>query len=181
MMKIKFWTRLINLLLVTVFLLIGCKPKMISGGGNNSNSSVSNSDFYTSFFVNDSVSTYFIKPLNYKNEKTDLSLDITYQQINQNIENVIVNFSLLSDEKIKNSTVEDLYINTIKINDYKVLYNDYSNKKFDFRISVNNTVDLLKSFDSNSKIEISINKEKYLFLPNSKSKKSLYQITKLIE
>ena len=96
MMKIKFWTRLINLLLVTVFLLIGCKPKMISGGGNNSNSSVSNSDFYTSFFVNDSVSTYFIKPLKYKNEKTDLSLDITYQQINQNIENVIV----------KNNTVE---------------------------------------------------------------------------
>jgi hypothetical protein len=180
-MKIKYWTKLINLLILVLVLSIGCKPKMISGGVKNNNSDISNGNFYTSFYVNDSVSTYFIKPLKYKFQNSDLFLDITYQQINQNIENVIVNFSILTAEKIKNSTIESLKINSIDIKDYKILYNDYSNKKFDLRISVNNNISLLKSFNLNSKIEIVIEKKNYVFVPNSKAEKNLIQVKKLIE
>lgn len=179
MIKIIYWIKLSSILAL-LFIATSCKPK-IGAMGNKNNSAQSNNNFYTSFYVNDTTTTNYIKPLKYINSASKLLLDITYQEINDKIENTKINFSIISKEKIKNSAIQSVFINSIEVIHYKILYNDYDGKKYDLRFSVNGNYDFLKSFDSNSRIKVIANDEDFVYIPSSKSKKKLNNIVKLID
>ncbi|MCH8533853.1 MAG: hypothetical protein LAT51_02175 [Flavobacteriaceae bacterium] len=119
--------KLISSLLISIFIFTSCSPLQ-----HNSGSSASLNGFEThkgviTYFVNDSVDQFFVKPLKFKSKDFDLEADYTFRTGDES-KFVTVNFSLFSDEEIKANQVESIFYST-EVKDIKKMYAESKSKK----------------------------------------------------
>lgn len=181
-MKIISLRKLNNLKYLSFFILVGfvisCRPNMKSKNQSNG----IGGDFFTSFYINDSETKYYIKPFKFSSGKETLICDITYSVINNSVDNITYNFSIITDSRILNKSVHKIRINSFEFDDFKILYNDVLKNKFDLRISSNLPPDILYSFDEKTTIKIITENKIFNFEPaNKKSKKILKKIPELVK
>ncbi len=135
-MKIFSLKRLNSLLIFSFFFCFiscGVGPK---SGSNSTLNSVSKG-FYTSFYKDDKETLYFIKPMVFEADKEKLMADITFVKNDNIIENVVINFSLLTKDKIATSDITAIKIIDKSIEDFKILYNEpKSSNSFQIRCSL---------------------------------------------
>ena len=84
----------------TVFLLLGLAlalGSLVSCGGFKGNAKRHSSAHYAVFFVDDSTSQYFIKPLTFQAAGT-IAADVTFRKVHHTFSPVVLNFSLVTTE-----------------------------------------------------------------------------------
>ncbi len=175
-MKINSLKKLNRLLVIAlIFLVVSCGV----GPKSNSNSQLSgvSEKFYTSFYKEEGSTVYYIKPIDFESDKEELIADITFMQNSNGIENVIINFSVFTQDKISTSEIYSLKINETIIEDFKILYNEpKSSKLFEMRYSVNYpSKEFIKNY-SNLNFTIATNTTTKTYLPKKKTSKILQNI-----
>lgn len=166
---------------VIIILLISCSPKFSPKSKNNSQNS-SSGKYYTSFYVNDSLTIYYIKPFELNSEKDNVTIDVTFKKNNLELnDDIVFNFSLISKEKINSKNIEKLFINDSEISTFKVLYSEPMKNKFEIRISSKIDKNLFKSLNENTILKLKIENNLKIYKPNSKSKKILNSILEFLD
>lgn len=175
-MKINLLKKLNRILGISLLLLVfscGVGPKA------NSNSQLNgvSKKFYTSFYKEEGSTIYYIKPIDFYADKEKLVTDVTFQQNADSVENVIMNFSVFSKQKVSNLDVKSLKICDKIIENYKILYNEpKSSKLFEMRFSVNYPSDEFTKNYANLNFVIESESASKKYIPNKKTTKILPNI-----
>ena len=179
-MKINLLKKLNNIIIISfafLFFSCGIKPK------SNSNSQLNgvSGDFYTSFYKEDGSTIYFIRPLEFLSDNEKLIADFTFLKKNDTIEDVTINFSILSTNKIASSNLNEIKINELLIKDYKILYNEPKSSKLnEIRISLVYPKDEFIKNYKDLKFKIEENHTIKEYLPRKKTLKNLLNTGLLI-
>jgi hypothetical protein len=115
--------------------MIQCGPSVGATSQSGSNQGMSSGSFYTSFFLNDSTTTYFVKPILFKASKSELMVDYTLKKVHGKLVDVVMNFSVISTEKIPSKEITDISFNGISLENFKVMFNEPSRKKHEIRFT----------------------------------------------
>jgi hypothetical protein len=131
--------------------------------------------YYSTFFVNDSTTQYFIKPVEYTKEKLQVSIDYTFRKVNDGFSEVTTNFTL-SDSKL--AQLESLYIKTdtnkIIPGNVNELYRKRTKNIYIYRFTSKIEFKDLQNIFKSSTTNISVNGSK--LFPNGKSSKKIANI-----
>ena len=165
-MKIKF------LLIVIIISFNSCIGLRIKG-------KKSNKTYYEEFFIAQGVMQYFVKPLEYKSEKNNLSIDFTFRDTLSYNSFVIVNYSVFTDEAIKKIDSTFFVFNTekIELKHCEKLFID-KKKKYQIRNSCKITYrELMQIIESDFEIWTYYNNQNHIFSPTRQAKTGV-EITK---
>lgn len=171
---------IISFSVIAFLLLLSCKPSMgnKSSSGGDKSSNIGN--YYTSYFVNDSTMLYFIKPMKFMAPNSSISSDFTFNKIHNKTQNVTMNFSVITPNKISINSIKKIKFNNKEVEGYKILFNESNNKKSEIRFSAPlKTEDFIK-LDENSYFEISTIDLQSINKPTKKTSKVLKNIKNLI-
>lgn len=169
---------IVTSLIVFLSILVSCKPA-IGQNSNNSEKSSSISKNYISYFVNDSTMLYFIKPLKFYSDKSLIKPDFTFNKVKNKTANVTMNFSIITVSKIALNEIKSIKFNNIAIENYKILFNEFSNNKNEIRITTPLDVNEFVKMDENSFFEIETVNIKSNNKPDKKTFKILRNIKNL--
>ena len=156
------------------FFIVFQSCSSLKPGSTNSGSSL-----YTSFFVGEKGTQYFIKPIKFKSNDSDneMMLDITFRYKDSLHTDATLNYSVINQEIIKN--IDSIVIanptNKISCKHNKRLYNERKKNNYFSRFSTNTPSAKLKKVFANSNWTITTyyNNKKRSYLPTKKSKKSI--------
>lgn len=159
-------------LILILLIFSGClsiKPSTSKSGKN----------YFETFFVGEEGTQYFIKPILFKDEKSneDLILDITFRYRNEIKDSAIVNISIKSSIIYK--TIDSLKLSNkdiqIKSSELKLLFNEKNKKEFTSRYSTKFSLNKIKEMFSNDAWEIIIyNQRKIItYKPHRKTTKAI--------
>ena len=161
-------------------LLLSCKPSMgnKSSSGGEKSSNIGN--YYTSYFVNDSTMLYFIKPMKFTATNSFISSDFTFNKIHNKTQNVTMNFSVITPNKISINSIKKIKFNNKEIEGYKILFNESNNKKSEIRFSSSLITEDFTKLDENAYFEITTIDLQSVNKPTKKTSKVLKDIKNLI-
>ena len=172
-------TKLSAVYMLIIVFAISCNTIKPSGG---SGGSASASNLFETFFVGDSGTQYFIKPIVFVNEDNDeLLLDVTFKYRKDVVGKVDYKFSIVNPKVIKD--VKSVVISnsnaTVNLTDSSLLFNEAKKDLFVSRFSaVSELVDLKNIFDDpNWVIKIDDLKQ---FVPKPKTVKSIDKLRQSI-
>lgn len=135
--------------------------------------------YFETFYVGEEGTQYFIKPILFKDEKSneELILDITFRYRNEIKDFAIVNFSIKSSKIYK--TIDSLKIANkviqIKSSELKLLFNEKNKKEFTSRYSTKFSLNEIKEMFSNDAWEIIIHNQSKIitYKPHRKTTKAI--------
>lgn len=162
--------KLINSILILLF-IVACSPLQ-----KNTNSSSGLNGFEThkgvmTYFVNDSVDQFFVKPLKFTSKNYEIQPDFTFRTGDLS-EIITVNFSIFSEQAVKKDDVEKFtYSSTVQ--NLKTMYIEQkSKKKIESRFSgeINKNEFLKIKADQSWSIQFK-NGEKINLNPSKKTRK----------
>jgi hypothetical protein len=116
--------------------------------------------YFETFYVGEEGTQYFIKPILFKDEKSneDLVLDITFRYRNEIKDSAIVNFSIKSPMIYK--TIDSLKLSNkniaIKSNKLELLFNEKNKTGFTSRYSTKFSLNEMKEMFTNDAWEVNI-------------------------
>lgn len=134
------------------------------------------SALFESFFVGEEGTQYFIKPMEFRNNKETLLVDFTFRYRNEVRDSVIVNFSILSENLIRNIDLLSInnQTNNILSTDINFLNSAVKGRVFTSRFTTKiHLSDLVKLFKSDS-WEISVDSTTYK--PIKRTKRSINRL-----
>lgn len=140
------------------------------------------SSFFVTFFVENGINQYFIKPLNFKSKKELLKIDFTFRDTCQNKTLIIANYSIFSSQLIKNIDSAFFMVNNQKIY-FKETEKLFIENKKQYQIRQTNKItykELLQIFNNDSQIHIFYSNNELIFVPTSKTKKIKAKAQKII-
>lgn len=157
------------LILILLNSCLPIKPSAFKSGKN----------YFETFFVGEEGTQYFIKPVLFKNEKSneDLILDITFRYKNEIKDSAILNFSIKSSLLYK--TIESLKISNEKCeieNDQLVLlFNEKNKSGFTSRFSTKFSLKEIKNIFNNDDWLITIYEQNKIntYKPKRKTTKAI--------
>jgi len=158
-------------LFVLIGILVGCRAVKPSGVRSGKN-------LYETFYVGNSTTQYFIKPLRYQGQNSSLIIDYTFRYPDSASTDVVVNFSVISDSVL--SDVEELRMGNTVVQDVKSLYNETSKKQFLSRLTGQTSIKDLKAYviDKEHNITIKRNNSKTTtFMPSAKTEGTLQKLS----
>ncbi len=116
--------------------------------------------YFETFYVGEEGTQYFIKPILFKDEKSneDLILDITFRYRNEIKDSAIVNFSIKNSIIYK--TIDSLKLSnkdiTIKSDKVELLFNEKNKTGFTSRYSTKFSLNEIKEMFTNNAWEVNI-------------------------
>lgn len=159
--------------------MIQCGPSVGATSKSGSGQGMSVRNFYTSFFLNDSTTTYFVKPVLFKASKSDLLVDYTLKKVHGKLVHLVMNFSIISSEKIPAKEISEIKFNGVSLDNFKLMFNEPARKKHEIRFTsvlpYSNLVDM--KFPISFNFEIS--GKQVVFQPTKKTQKILKDVQTL--
>lgn len=157
------------LLLLIFSSCLSIKPSTIKSGKN----------YFETFYVGKEGTQYFIRPILFKDEKSneDLVLDITFRYRNEIKDSAIVNFSIKSS--MTYNTIDSLKLSnkafTIKSDKVELLFNEKNKTGFTSRYSTKFSLKGIKEMFTNDAWEVNIYNQNKIttFKPNKKTFKAI--------
>jgi hypothetical protein len=167
--------KLVLLILIPLIVFSGClsiKPSTSKSGKN----------YFETFFVGEEGTQYFIKPILFKNEKSneDLILDITFRYRNEIKDSAKVNFSIKSSIIYK--TIDSLKFsnkdNNLISDQLVLLYNEKNKIGFTSRFSSKFNLSEIKEMFKDDSWEITIyhHNKTYIYTPHRKTIKAINSV-----
>lgn len=135
--------------------------------------------YYEEFFIDQGVMQYFIKPLEFKGEKDNLSIDFTFRDTVDYQSFITTNYSIYTFEKVKNIDSAFFIINNkkIQLKHCEKLFIKKS-KQYQIRNSCKITYkEFMEIVEVEPEIWAYFNNKKHVFLPSKNAKTGL-EITK---
>lgn len=151
---------------------LSLKPTSVKSGKN----------LFETFYIGEDGTQYFIKPLTFinKQNKEDLQIDFTFRHKDKIKDSVIVNFSIIGSNIIKNTDSISFYSKTdaIKTNNVKLLFNEKRNKSFVSRFTTKILfIDFINMFKNDTwEIVLYDNENNSFYLPERKTKKRIKKL-----
>ena len=140
------------------FFLISCGGIKLAGGK-------SGKSLYETFYVGEEGMQYFIKPLNFKNEKSKLLLDITFRHKDEVQDSATLNFSIKGQRLIKQIDKLTLFASTdnatfsVSSHNVEYIFAERDKKEFVSRFSTKVPLIELKELFEKSNWKINIKTE----------------------
>lgn len=127
---------------------------------------------YESFFINDSTTQYFIKPLDF-NGNDLFSCDFTFRKSGSAYSEITMNYTCINQD---NHQPDTIYLVTEShhylIAHNKLLFKERTEKNFQFRYSTNISFDQLKDFLTAPSPKVLIDRQPYQPRPSTRKKMS---------
>ncbi|MEL0651389.1 hypothetical protein V6246_08140 [Algibacter sp. TI.3.09] len=167
-----------NVILKKYFLLLFCFISLISCVSVKPTSSKSAKNLYETFFTGEEGTQYFIKPLKFESNSSDLLyLDITFKHKKIIKDSGTLNFSVLNNNAFND--IDSLIITNGEtpktIKDINFLFSEKTNKEYKSRFSGKLPLEQVKSLFINPNWKLTLYKKenKTEFIASKKSKKSI--------
>lgn len=121
---------------ICISLLLFALSALVACAGFKGNASKYSGAHYAEFFVNDSTSQYFIKPLDFAGTG-DLRIDFTFRKVKQAFPPVVVNLSILTEQPV---SVREILLRagsaTLSPQDMQLLFKEKQKKYYVQRYSL---------------------------------------------
>ena len=130
--------------------------------------------YYEEFFIDQGVMQYFIKPLEYKDEKDKITVDFTFRDSIADKGNITLNFSLFSENLVKR--IDSAFFKNqnrkIRIENLNRMFIDKKRKTFQVRYTSTITFEEMSQiFEGNYNIVLFFDGTKQTFVPKTKTLK----------
>ena len=120
--------------LTLLLLIVACSPLQRNNNSTSGLNGFETQEGVISYFVNDSVDQYFIKPLKFKSKEFEVHPDFTFRTGDESTY-INVNFSIFSRQVIQKEDLKNILYPT-EIKEIKKMYvESKSNKKIESRFS----------------------------------------------
>lgn len=145
--------------------------------------SIYKSNLFTTYFVGEEGNQFFIKPLEFEHieNNSKLDLDINFRYKNKIKDSVTINFSLYSNDFLKNIDFVELYFDkeSIKSNNIKLIYVDKNNDFCENRYSVKFLFsDFLKIYNLDLSLNVNYQNYNNIYIPKNLTRGKLEVINK---
>jgi len=151
--------------LLTLSSCYGIKHSTISGS----------KPYYQSFFIGDEGTQYFIKPIEFYDNKSKLYLDITFRAKTELNDSAIVNFTIRSQHLHRqiDSAIIGNNLEKYELSNINLIFTERKNNIFNSRFSANIALIELANISEGSNWSISITSQtaKYQFIPTKSTKR----------
>lgn len=158
-----------------LFLIVGTLG--VSCGGVKPATAKGSQNLFETFYVGDEGTQYYIKPLDFKQEKEKLKVDITFRYKDEVKDSASINITLLGSKFLKEINAITFENPNARFTSKQVelMFNDVKNKgyasRFTTRVPLSQVYPLF--LNSDWKISIEHNKGKETYMPTSKAQKSI--------
>jgi len=144
---------------------IGIKHKPTKGSDND----------YISFFINDSTTQYFIKPLTFATDDSKIWIDLTFRKSGKILSVFTCNYSIALANQLKSDNFEIQYNDkSIPFLKKQLLYKEVKKGKYEYRYSSElDAVNVLNLFENKY---FSVKIDTLNFVPTRKTKSKMNKI-----
>jgi hypothetical protein len=139
-----------------------------------------NSKYCVSYYRKNNEFLYFVKPIAFDSEKRTILADFTFRKINDSIlDTVTVNYSVTSNDKLEADFGKNCSIDSFKIKNNALIFQEFNNKKYIQRYSGYITSQQFREISNTSKIFLHHSRDTIIFSPSSHARKAISEIKKL--
>lgn len=163
--------------LIMLFFMASCGMRSRLG----SSSGAPSEKYLVSFFKGKDEFTYFLKPIKLSNRDVDMIIDVTFvKKETRIIDSPIINFTLIQSDKIMESQIGYIYLDSFALYQSKQLFNEKKKNKTHHRFSAKIDVLYLKNFHSANSIHFKNEQVIYSFPINNKAKKAFAELNTIL-
>lgn len=173
--------------IISFFSILCVFAFLVSCGGIKPGGGKTGKNLHETFYVGEEGIQYFIKPLAFRNQETDLLLDITFRHKDKVQDSATINFSIQSNELIKQ--IDTLTLSTTEVfssiasNKIEYMFAERTKKGYISRFSTKIELITIEKLFKNSDWKLNvISKEtaKKEYLPTSSTKKNIEKLNQNI-